>query len=297
MKKYLYSLFVFLACVQIFSSVPSFWQTTVDPLTLPQLTALVTDYSNVLDWLTLSWLNNDAFIIEQATSAQIASVLFPNRNGNELFDIGMRLFRESGIGQADKNNWLLLLIATEEKKLRIIVGYWLEWVFPDIRVRDLIESQLRPAINEEQRATAITLYHQAIQSRLLEDWWSETWVQAENYTPTIRDVLFFFIWSFITFLSFRLLREKKTSLTTQIWPLFPFIGLFLLILLSLPGILGAFFWYFLWIIFGLLAYPGVWGNKGNFTPRWWGNSFWWGFGGGGFWWFWGWSSGGGGAGD
>lgn len=293
MKKYLYS--IFLISLQIFLSVPGFSQ-TLDPLTLPPLTALVTDYSNVLDAITLSWLNNDALTIEQETSAQIASVLFPNRNGNELFDIGMRLFRESGIGQADKNNWLLLLIATEEKKLRIVVGYGLEWTFPDIWVRDLIESELRPAINNEQRATAIMLYHQAIQSRL-ESWWPDTTTATDDYIPTIRDLLFFFLWWFVTFFSFRLLREKKTALTTQIWPLFPFIGLFLLILFSLPGIIGAFFWYFLWIIFSLLAYPGVWGNTGNFTPRWEGSSFWGGFGGGGFWWFWGGSSGGGWAGD
>ena len=66
-----------------------------DPLQFPPLNALVTDYSNVLDTNTLQTLNTQAFTIQQETQAQIASLLFPNRNGNELYDIGLKIARES----------------------------------------------------------------------------------------------------------------------------------------------------------------------------------------------------------
>ncbi|MDP2670049.1 MAG: TPM domain-containing protein [bacterium] len=117
-------------------------------MTLPPLTQLVTDYSNVFDTNTLSGLNEKALTLEKQTSAQVAAVLFPHRQGNELFDIGMRLFRESGIGQEGKNNGILLLIATDEKKLRIIVGYGLEGTVPDIAASNLIENTLRPLVDE-----------------------------------------------------------------------------------------------------------------------------------------------------
>ena len=151
-RKWIFQL-IFWWCIYWISILPFLTkaQNTVNPITLPPLTNLVTDYSAVLDSTVLSWLNNEAFAIQQQTSAEIASVLFPNRNWNELFDIGMRLFRESGVWSAEKNNGLLLLIATEEKKLRIIVGYWLEWLFPDIWIRDLIETKIRPLVNEWQR--------------------------------------------------------------------------------------------------------------------------------------------------
>ena len=299
MKKrafFLVSLFIF----SWYTHGTIFWQSPIDPLTLPPLTALVTDYSNVLATDTLSWLNSQALTIEQQTTAQIASVLFPHRNGNELFDIGIRLFRESGIWTAETNNWLLLLIATDEKKLRIIVGYWLEWVFPDIRARDLIESTLRPLVDSAQRVSALEAYHQAVQHRLEEVWADSTsWIPTNNYALSIRDLWFFLLWCSSTFRSFRLLNTKKTSLWNQVSPLFPFIGLFFLILVGLPGIVGAFFWYFTWIIWWLIAYPRVWWNTGNFTPRWWGWSPWWSWWFSGWWFGWfGWgSSGWGGAGD
>lgn len=295
---FLLSVFIFSFSRSIQESV--FWQWRPDPLTLPPLTALVTDWSNVLDATTLSWLQTQALTIEQQTTAQIASVLFPHRNWHELFDIGMRLFRESGIWQEGKNNGTLLLIATEEKKLRIIVGYWLEWVFPDIRARDLIERTLRPFVDTEQRAAALQAYHQAIQLRLEEVGADSTsWIPTTNNTLNSRDFLFFLLWCFATFRSFRLLNSKKTSLPTQVSPLFPFAGLFLLIALGLPGIVGAFFWYFSGIVLWLLAYPRIWWNSSNFT-HWWGS--WWGSGGwfssgGWFWGFWWWSSWWGGAGD
>lgn len=87
-------------------------------------------------------------MIQTETSAQIASALFPHRNGNELFDIAMRWFRESGIGQQGLNNGMLLVIATEEKKLRIVTGHGLEGLFPDIRIRMLIEEKLRPLVEQ-----------------------------------------------------------------------------------------------------------------------------------------------------
>jgi uncharacterized protein len=264
----------------------------IDPLALPPLTELVTDLSNVLEVTTLSWLNSQALAIETSTTAQIASVLFPHRNGHELFDIGMRLFRESGIGQADKNNGLLLLIATDEKKLRIIVGYGLEGTFPDIRVSDLIESTLRPFVNDGNREGAITSYHTAIQERLDQEW-IIPWEPEIEYGFTMRDIAFFVIWWLITFGSFRAIRKKKQFSKFWLTPLVPFWWLFLLIMFGLPGIVGAFFGYFFWVVGGVIGDPSVSGKWGGFTPRWGGRGGGWGwsFGGGGFWWFGGWSSG------
>ena len=52
---------------------------------------------------------------------QVVTVLFPHREGNELFDITLKAFNENGIGDKERNDGLLLAIATEEKKIRIMV--------------------------------------------------------------------------------------------------------------------------------------------------------------------------------
>lgn len=196
---------------------------TIDPLTFPPLTALVTDYSAVLDSSTISGLNTQAFAIEQETTAQIVTVLFPNRNGNELFDIGMRLFRESGIGQAEKNNGILLLIATEEKKLRIIVGYGLEGTIPDILARNLIESQLRPLVNEGKRSEAITIYQSFVAQRIRDEGVQPATLNPNSYQLSIQDLLFFVIRAGATIRSFTPLKQKKETTLRQLLPILPFV--------------------------------------------------------------------------
>jgi len=101
----------------------------------------------VLSADALQELRSLATIYQAQTSNELAAVLIPNRNGNELFDISMKIFRENKIGDDQKNNGVLLVISTEEKKLRITVGYGLEGVFPDVAASEVIEKYLRPLVN------------------------------------------------------------------------------------------------------------------------------------------------------
>ena len=93
---------------------------------LPKLTSQVTDFAGVLSGSDKSSLSQISRDYEAKTTNQMVVVFIPNRNGNELFDIGMKIFSDNALGQKGKNNGILLVIATEEKKIRIITGYGLE---------------------------------------------------------------------------------------------------------------------------------------------------------------------------
>jgi len=71
-------------------------------------------------------LNEQASGFQAQTTNEIAIVFIPNRDGRELYDIALDIFRNNGIGSKEHNNGALLVVATEEKKLRIMVGYGLE---------------------------------------------------------------------------------------------------------------------------------------------------------------------------
>ena len=58
------------------------------------------------------------------------------------------MFNENGIGQKNLNNGLLLIIATEEKKLRIITGKGMEIKYSEMVCREIVEKHLRPLLNE-----------------------------------------------------------------------------------------------------------------------------------------------------
>ncbi|MFA5748308.1 MAG: TPM domain-containing protein [Candidatus Absconditabacterales bacterium] len=136
-----------------------FAQEQINPMSFPLLTSFVSDFSNVLTQQELIQLNTIAKNYQDKTSNQIVTVLFPNRLGNELIDIGVDIFAKNGIGQKDKNNGLLLMISTEEKKIRIAVGYGLEGIIPDITASNIIENDIRSYVNSGDFYQAINNFY------------------------------------------------------------------------------------------------------------------------------------------
>ncbi len=129
-------------------------------MTLPKLTQRVTDYSAVLSLSQTAELNTIAREYENKTSNQLVVVLFPHRWGNEMIDVGMKLFTDNAIGQTKKNNGLLLIISTREKKIRIVVGYGLEGAYPDAIANRIIEEHIRPLVNSGDFAGAVKVFYE-----------------------------------------------------------------------------------------------------------------------------------------
>jgi uncharacterized protein len=111
----------------LLTGILAFFSTSIvfalDVMNFPIIRDYIQDYSNVLSPEQIQSIRTRASNYEKSTTEQAYVVLFPNRDGSELFDIGLKIFRDSGIGQAGKDNGILLLIATEEKKIRIVTGY------------------------------------------------------------------------------------------------------------------------------------------------------------------------------
>ncbi len=122
----------------------------MNPLDLPQLTKHITDYAGIFSIEQVESLSRLFATHEHNTTEQVLTVLIPHRQWNELLDIGLKLFNENEIGQKDLNNWLLLIISTEEKKLRIITGKGMEIKYSEMVCRAIVEKYLRPLLNEEE---------------------------------------------------------------------------------------------------------------------------------------------------
>lgn len=194
---------------------------------LPNLTQRVTDFSNTLTTSQLDDINTTAKSYEDETSNQVFVVLFPQRQGNELIDIGTKVFNENDIGQKDKNNGLLLLISTEEKKIRIIVGYGLESIYPDLVASQIIENDIRPLVNKWDFYGAIKVFYE--KSKEVIGWeyiadpvdpyaFSSYTVGSEEFKSLLFSLVFIFIFGTIGFLSARSFfrrQHKKYSTSKQ----------------------------------------------------------------------------------
>lgn len=254
----------------------------VDPMNLGKLTNYVVDYSNTLSSEQVTAFNERARIYEEQTTNQIAVALIPNRNGNELYDIWLKIFRETALWQKEKNNGLLLVIATEEKKIRIVVWYGLEGDVPDVLANNIIEESIRPLVNEGKFAEAVQIYYERVTAAI----WTQEWQQAvqasqEGNIEDMYVVIAAFLWFLLGLIGLRIFG----------FGFIPVIGA--MIFLSFAGLWMG---YLMWGIFafamkqrghGSGIFPGFWWWFGGGFGGGWGFSFWWGGG----------SSGGGGAGD
>lgn len=91
----------------------------------------VNDYANILSDETEKYILNKSISLNNIDGTQIVVVTVPNLEGMSLEQYSLQLFRDFGIGDKEKNNGLLLLLALEEREFRVEVGYGLEGILPD----------------------------------------------------------------------------------------------------------------------------------------------------------------------
>lgn len=106
------------------------------------------DFAGLVDSTREAEINALIEEIEAKTSAEIAVVTITSLEGGSLEDFSIRLFEKAGIGKKEKDNGVLLLVASEERKLRIETGYGVEGVLPDGECGRIIRERISPRFKE-----------------------------------------------------------------------------------------------------------------------------------------------------
>jgi len=132
------------------------------PLNFPKLEYNVSDFSSVLRKEAINRYNNLFSENQEKWWEQIAFVIFPHREWNELLDIWLKLFNENWIWDKQTNNWLMLIISSREKKLRILVWKWLEKVFTDSYCKEIVEWELRPLLDKWEYELLLKVWYEII---------------------------------------------------------------------------------------------------------------------------------------
>src|SRR5215468_9964333 len=118
---------------------------TAYALTFPELTGRVVDDAGILDPATKAGLERKLAEFETKTTGQLVVVTLKSLQGTSIEDYGHQLGRHWGIGQKDKNTGALLIVAPNERKVRIEVGYGFEGTLTDAVNRTIIEREILPA--------------------------------------------------------------------------------------------------------------------------------------------------------
>lgn len=115
----------------------------------------VNDYANILSSGGKQRLEEELRSFTASTSNEIAVVTVPDLGGDTVEHYATKLFETWKIGTAKNDNGVLLLIARDEHKLRIEVGYGLEGALPDILAKDIIDNQITPSFKKGDYDTGV----------------------------------------------------------------------------------------------------------------------------------------------
>lgn len=110
----------------------------------PPLTGRVVDDAGILSVETQQKLTQMLAQQEQQTGNQVVVATIKSLQGYSIDDYGYQLGRAWGIGQKNKNNGALLVVAPNERDVRIEVGYGLEGQLTDAQSKLIIENLIMP---------------------------------------------------------------------------------------------------------------------------------------------------------
>jgi uncharacterized protein len=109
---------------------------------------LVTDYTNTLAAADKQKLEDKLVAFSDSTSNQVAIVIMKSTGSYDINDYGVQLLRKWGIGNKDKNNGVLVLVAIADRKMSIQTGYGMEGALPDVVTQDIIQNDMKPHFKE-----------------------------------------------------------------------------------------------------------------------------------------------------
>lgn len=192
---------------------------------VPELWGMrVHDEARVLSQQTVQQLEAQLKQYEDSTSNQIAILIIPSLNGEVLEDYALRVAEYWKLGQKDKDNGVLLLIAIEDRAVRIEVGYGLEGVLPDAVCNRIIRNELIPNFRRNDFdagvLAAITAITQAIGGEYASDDGDGNEFGATWKERALVSVFVFTILGIFTFIGLKIKGSQAWSLYVFLIPFY-----------------------------------------------------------------------------
>ena len=156
-------------------------QTATAQLEVPPLAGKrVHDLANVLSSQTVQNLEYQLKLHQDSTGYQIAILIIPSLNGESLEEYSLRVaHNEWKLGSEKNDNGALLLVAVEDRKMRIEVGQGLEGVLTDALCSQIIRNEMAPEFRRGDYDAGVLLAINAIVQAIAGEYTAEQTV-GEN---------------------------------------------------------------------------------------------------------------------
>lgn len=162
-------------------------------LSLPPNDGFVTDTAGVLTESEISQLKTELERYRQATSNEIAIVIVPSLEGEAIEDVAQAIFRTWGIGTKANDNGVLILIARNDRALRIEVGYGLEGAIPDVVASGIINTDLIPHIRVGEYKEGLYRAVDSIEKHIGNEYTADRYDQNNGISVPSGALIFLFV--------------------------------------------------------------------------------------------------------
>ena len=169
----------------------------------PRPTALVTDAGGFLSSNEVRILSSKLEGYADTTSSQVAIVTQNDLGGTDIATYATELGEAWGVGQAGKDNGVVIVVAREEREVFIAVGYGLEGALPDAVVSRIVRNTITPLFRDGRFFQGLSLAVDEIMLRASGEFTADEVVVPEARTRRGVDVcgLVFFIFLLVMVLT------------------------------------------------------------------------------------------------
>lgn len=138
---------IYFSIIALFFATTVFAQDEIPPR--PNPPKLVNDLTNTLNRGEQQQLERKLRAYNDSTSTQVVILIVPTYGQYDPNQFGVEVFDKWKIGQADKDNGLLITVAMQDRKMFINTGYGLEDVVPDGAASTIINEYMKPAFRND----------------------------------------------------------------------------------------------------------------------------------------------------
>jgi len=133
---------------------------------VPYLTGRIVDNAEMLSEGTRRSLAAKLAAHEQATTNQVVVLTVPSLEGESIEGFASRVFEAWRLGQSDRDNGVLLIVAPNDSRMRIEVGYGLEGTLTDLQAARIIRDRMAPEFRDGRYDEGVTAGIDAIVATL-----------------------------------------------------------------------------------------------------------------------------------
>jgi len=145
---------------------PSFMGPLAAQPSFPELSGRVVDSAGIIPADVEAQLTAELAALEEQSQRQLVVATIPDLGGYDIADYGYQLGRAWGIGDESRNDGALLIVAPNDRKVRIEVGYGLEGYLTDALSSLIIQNQILPRFRDGDMAGGIAAGTNAIVQQL-----------------------------------------------------------------------------------------------------------------------------------